>query len=125
MTVQPEALFHVDEPRPAQVEELSADRRRTIRQLDALRHGRHPLGLVIDYPIRLHPDAPPADDREADGPRCGGCRFRQVLGYHTRSYPKCLRGGDQDRGTGPFVAHSTATDVRRWWPACEHWEAGQ
>ncbi|HZN76071.1 MAG TPA: hypothetical protein VFC00_30945 [Micromonosporaceae bacterium] len=67
------------------VEKLSADRRRTLRQATALAAGRHPLTRG-----RLHPDAAPHDDRQAPGARCGTCRFREVIGYHNRSYGKCL-----------------------------------
>jgi len=99
---------------PLEVEPtLSADRRRTIRQLAMLRRGRHPIGEA-----RLHPDAPPADDRETPGPRCGSCWYRQVLDHHGKGWPKCLRND------GIWVAHSTASDVRAWWPACVSYSAG-
>lgn len=120
-------LFDVDpaEVRPAEpVEKLSDQRRRTIRQAEAARHGQHPLGLAVRVPLRLHRDAPPTDDRKAPGPRCGGCRFRTLITYHNSTYPKCLRdwpeGDPLDRA--PYVTPGTATDIRAWWPACEHWE---
>jgi hypothetical protein len=117
------ALFDLDpgqvhEPTP--VEEISAGRRRTIRQAEALRRGRHPLGLAVDVPLRLHADAPPPDDRTAPGPRCKTCRFREVLvAYSGKHYPKCVRGRD---GKTPYVSHGAATDCRAWWPACIYWE---
>lgn len=95
-------------------EKLSDDRRRTVRQLEALRHGQHPIGLAAQVVLRLHPDAAPADDRDAPGHRCGTCRFRALWGAH--SFPKCLRGEGK-----PFARHSAASDCRAWWPACEHY----
>lgn len=105
----------VREPPP--VEHLSADRRRTRRYLALLQVGRHPLGG------RLHDHAAPVDDPHAPGRRCGNCWYRQLLPYHARVYPKCLLGvtnpTDTDRlGDAPRVAHSAASDVRAWWPAC-------
>lgn len=116
-----DALFHV-EPivHPNLGDELSADRRRTLRQAEALTRGRHPLGLALGFPLSLHAEAAPADDRSAPGRRCGDCRFREVLGYHSRSYPKCTFGGT-DRGL-PRVTHGSGTDVRGWWPACRDYE---
>lgn len=119
-----DTLFDVDpaQARPAEpAEKLSADRRRTIRQADALAHGRHPLGLVFGSPLRLHADAAPADDRTAPGARCGTCRFRELFGYHTRSYAKCTVGYVEGRGY-PRVSHGSATDVRAWWPACRDYQ---
>lgn len=46
---------------------------------------------------------------------CGDCRFREVLQYHGRTYPKCVRS---------TMTHGEATDVRKWWPACERFEPG-
>lgn len=103
-----DALFDGFEP-PAgdyPAEELSADRRRTIRQADDIKAGRHPLGGL------LHPEA----DRSAhrgDGKsmplRCGSCIHRV-----DRGWPKC------DLST---MSHSAASDVRAWWPACTRYEA--
>lgn len=72
-----------------------------------LRDGRHPLGAL------LHPDAPPVDDRSAEGPRCGNCRFRQTVNGH----PKCVWAGAQRRRTKRL-------DALAWWPACRdhQWE---
>ena len=106
------ALFDME---AAPVAGLSADRRRTVRQLEALRNGQHPIGLGAGIVMRLHPDAPPADDRTAPGPRCGACRFRGNWGAH--GFPKCLRGDGE-----PFAAHSASSDCRAWWSACEYWE---
>jgi len=91
---------------------LSTDRRRTIRQLNLLRRGRHPIGNA-----RLHPDAPPADDRDAPGPRCGSCWYRELL-HRSRAWPKCTKHD------GIWVTHSASSDVRAWWPACVDYSAG-
>lgn len=108
------SLFDMGTPEPA--EKLSAGRRRTIRQLAALRNGQHPIGLCFGITLRLHPDAPPVDDKDAPGPRCGSCVFREHWGAH--SFPKCLRGESH-----PFASHSGSSDCRAFWPACEHYEA--
>lgn len=100
-------------------ETLSADRRRTLRQARDLTAGRHPLTGG-----RLHPDAAPADDRRAEGARCGTCRFRAVIGYHNRSYGKCLWPNPDAAKLHdlPRVTHGAATDCRGWWPACTDWQ---
>jgi len=41
------------------------------------------------------------------------CRFREVLRYHTRSYPKCAKGPR---------THGPGTDVKASWPACRLFE---
>ena len=107
-----DTLFGVSEPPPQ--ENLSAGRRLTLRQKRILAQGMHPLTLLPGAFLRLHPDAPPPDDRKAPGPRCGTCRFREPWGAH--SFPKCLRAGEA------HASHSAASDCRAWWPACEFWE---
>jgi hypothetical protein len=113
---EPAALFEMGEAAEP-VEKLSDDRLRTRRQLAALRNGRHPIGLNFGITLRLHPAAPPADDRHAPGPRCGTCVFRQMWGE--QPHPKCLRGGCT------FATHSAGSDVRAWWGACEYYEPVQ
>ncbi|WP_431728630.1 hypothetical protein [Verrucosispora sp. TAA-831] len=103
---------------PAPAEKLSADRRRTQRQAAILAAGQHPLGLAIGRHLPLHPDAPPADDRQATGPRCGSCWYREVLGHHNQSYGKCTADD------GSRISHGAGTDVRRWWPACRDYSPG-
>lgn len=97
---------------PPPIPGMSADQRRTVRQARALANGAHPLSLAFNRHISLHPDAAPADDRQAEGLRCGTCRYRQVLGHHSRSYPKC------QVGDGARISHGAGTDVRSWWSAC-------
>jgi hypothetical protein len=66
-----------DLPHPEPVpppEQLSADRRRTIRQRGLIAAGRHPLAAVLTN-LRLHPDAgrPTGPGQEIAGPTCGTC----------------------------------------------------
>ncbi|MCO1574996.1 hypothetical protein M8C13_04385 [Crossiella sp. SN42] len=120
---QPAPLFDVE---PVPTEALSGDRRRTQRQAAALAGGAHPLSAAFARHIRLHAEAAPADDRAAPGRRCGNCRFRQVLRYHARSYPKCVLG-QESTSPGvlpPRITHGGGTDVRAWWPACIDHEHG-
>jgi hypothetical protein len=46
---------------------------------------------------------------------CGDCRFRVLVDYHARKWPKCERGPR---------THGEQTDVRAWWPACPRFEPG-
>jgi hypothetical protein len=108
---------------------LSPDRRRTQRQAEILAARHHPLTLALGHPIRLHPDAPPVDDRDAPGPRCGTCWYRRTAAYHRRVYPKCwypgAAGADEVERRGyPRVSHGAGTDVRAWWPACADYSPG-
>ena len=113
-----EPLFDIEPialPAPEPVERLSADRRRTLRQRSDVERGIHPL-----TGFRIHDDP----DRT-----CGNCRFREVLRYHRRGYPKCLHpgamGADEYEKYGPpRVSHSASTDVRAWWPGCRDHEWG-
>lgn len=113
-------------------EKLSADRRRTIRQAEAIRRGVHPLTLVYRLVV-IHPEADRtavATDRRDLPLRCGSCRFRQSIEHHRRSYPKCTwreeNPTDQAPNAGgwPRAAHSTATDVRAFWPVCTKYSPG-
>jgi hypothetical protein len=118
------SLFDMEPvPLPDPGPKLSDGRRRTIRQAQALANGRHPLGLVHGTPLRLHPDAPPAGDRKAPGPRCGSCVFIE----RQDQWLKCTRGRAGEIFTrsfrrGPYETRGAATDLRAWWPACEKWE---
>jgi hypothetical protein len=115
------APFTVELPAP---EPLSADRRRTIRQAEALDHRTHPLSLALGWHIPLHQQAAPADPRDAPGRRCGNCRLRDQVRY-ARTYAKCVQGWDGDpQHAPPRVTHGPGTDVRAWWPACRDHEYG-
>src|SRR5215471_1572023 len=96
-----DALFAID---PAQVrmddlgEDLSADRRRTVRQAQALANGLHPLSLRFGH-MPLHPDAAPANDRKAPGARCRDCAWLLSLEHHNIARLKC------DLGDGKRISH--------------------
>lgn len=92
-------LFHVDAPTADPQAGLSADRRRTLRQRGDVDRGIHPL---------THGKARP------DLGRCGTCAHRVMRGHGGQAFPKC--------DLGP-ATRSASTDVRRWWPACDRYEA--
>lgn len=77
--------------------------------------GMHPMSLPAGRVVALHTDAPPGGNREAPGPRCGGCAHR---GNHTpvgaRSRPKC--------GLFAQAGAASTTSVAAWWPACSRFE---
>jgi hypothetical protein len=101
VTADQSALFDVEPPpAPAPEPQLSADRRRTLRQRALVQAGRHPLTGGKARP---------------DLGTCGDCRFRVLYRHHGRTWPKCEVGPQ---------SHGGATDVRRWWPACERHEPG-
>ena len=120
--VQQDGLFEMDRaaPQPSP-EPISRDRKRTLRQAALLARGRHPLQPVAG-PLLLHADAAPADDRDAPGMRCGGCKWRQLMNRGSaKDYAKCMFPapvtGARWRATG-----SEASDVRAWWPACTDYQ---
>lgn len=102
-----EALFPGYEPElPPEVERLTDDRRRTLRQAAEVARGVHPLTRGP-----LHPEASREAVRgDAKGQpfTCGTCTHRIQRGY-----PKC------DLST---MSRSAASDVRAWWPACVKYE---
>lgn len=51
--------------------------------------------------------------RGPDDQTCGDCIHRQLVGGHSKAYPKCDLG---PRTAGP------KTDVRKYWPACHRFE---
>lgn len=110
------ALFDIPDVKhaPPPDDGLTPNQKRTRRQYALLLAGRHPLSLVMSRPLRLHPDAAPADDQDAEGLRCGGCRFRVLRNHGVRSWPKCSIGGRESHGGG--------TDCRAWWPACTDYQ---
>jgi hypothetical protein len=99
-----EPLFSGYESSPSSEpsETLSADRRRTLRQRQQVATGIHPL-----TGLKTHPELG----------TCGDCRFRQILGHHMRSFPKCTAHEHR-------ITHSAASDCRAWWPACHEHELG-
>ena len=110
-------------PAPDPGPKLGADARRTLRQAAAMKMGSHPLALLGSH-LRLHPDAPPADDRNAPGPRCGGCAF---IVKNERDYLKCTWGRSGEICTpsfrsGPYETHGGGSDLRAWWPGCDRFE---
>lgn len=80
---------------------VSAGRRLTLRQKRDVEAGRHPLAPGATYPERG---------------TCGDCLFRQIEKHNDYRFAKCHAPGVRN-------AHSAATDVRAWWPACSKWEA--
>ena len=112
-----ETLFPGYEPEVREPEpDMSADRRRTKRQADAIAIGRHPLtGGVLHELASRHRDA---TSPKGDPFTCGSCWFREVVKYHDRSYAKCYFGVTNEDRRAPRVSNSAATDVRAWWPAC-------
>lgn len=92
-----EQLFPVD-PGP-ESENLSADRRRTIRNNDLIARGIHPAtGRTI---------------AEGEDEMCGTCAHAVRVGHNSRSYWKCSLAG---------VTRGAGTDIRVSWPACVSWK---
>lgn len=90
--------------------DLSAGQRLTLRQQANIRVGRHPL---THGPLHIQASRTATrDDLPRQQLTCGTCVFRTLHHWHNQTYPKCV---SHDR---TFVTHSTATDVRAWWPAC-------
>lgn len=116
------ALFPIDPAwRPAApgvdpTAELSPGRRLTLRQAALIARGRHPLTRGP-----LHAEAAPGDDQDAEGRRCGNCRFRvtRLWGDTAKHYPKCSFGWDgRYTSDPPRATRGPATDCRAWWPGC-------
>lgn len=102
------------EPDPG--EALSAGRRRTIRQVEQVRAGTHPLLAALGATdARLHPRASreaSRDDRRHLPFTCGTCRHLAAQRGTSGRYLKCAFGDGERATRGP------GTDVRAWWPAC-------
>lgn len=115
-----DSLFPDFEPeartlRPSEQPDLSADRRRTLRQAERIADGIHPMtGGPLHELASRHRDA---EAPKSDPFTCGSCYFRDSLRYRGGSYAKCVLGATNDK-PGPYMTHSAATDVRAWWPAC-------
>lgn len=105
-------------------EEISADRRRTIRQQQDVTNGVHPLTRGPLHPEATtfrHAPIPGVSAAECHGAEpcsgrrdpftCGSCVHRVDMGW-----PKCDANGPK------ALTHSAATDVRAWWPACMSYE---
>lgn len=104
--------------KPSQAEGLSADRRRTLRQGEAIAEGHHPLtgGPLHELASRHRDAASPKSDPFT----CGSCYFRGSVRWHDGTFPKCSFGMTNETGWSgaPRFSHSSASDVRAWWPAC-------
>lgn len=86
----------------------------TLRQRALMDGGLHPLTLVLDGPLRLHPDAAPPGD-----PRAAGLRCRMCAWHRPGRFPKCHYPNPADRGRAYRTSQGPATDCRGTWPACE------
>jgi len=114
VSVVTEPLFPADDALAGLTEVpsgLSADRRRTLRRLQLIELGQHPITH-----LPLHPQAPADASRWDRYPRpftCGTCAHRFILHAGTKSYRKCdlLTEPDQQ-------SHSAVTDTFAWLPAC-------
>lgn len=122
-------LFEVDESQrtaPEPKEQLTRTQQYHRRVSRRIGGGIHPLG----EPIRLHALAPrdldyrEAQNSDSTGPRCGDCRFRELLSLPSgRRVPKChLPTVISGRETYPRDTASETSDVASWWPACTSWE---
>ena len=114
---------------PGPSEKDSPTVRRTKRQAALLLTRRHPLSSPMGISLFLHAEAAPADDRDAEGRRCGNCKWRQTETHHSRAYPKCYAPGLvsaewYEKHGPPRATHSEASDVRAWWPGCTDHEWG-
>lgn len=97
-------LFEPDPlPDPEPVEQLSADRRRTIRQQEQLAAGIHPA-----TGRRLR----------AEGGTCGDCAHHVVIDWHDKRWHKC-----EHHRLG--LSHSASSDIRIGWPACDRFAVGE
>jgi hypothetical protein len=94
----PEDGVHVPAAAPGSSGDLSADRRRAVRQRKLVDQGWHPLTRTPARP---------------ELGSCGSCVHRVFAGRGAKRYPKC--------DVGPSTS-GAATDVRRWWPACDRWQ---
>lgn len=114
-----DALFEVPADAytvPPEPEVLSRGERRARLVAKRIARGEHPLGRIA-----LHADA--ARARGGDGLTCGGCRFRELLEHHNRTYPKCLLPVHYgDRVTYPRNTGCESSDIRAWWPACTDYQ---
>jgi hypothetical protein len=101
---------------PPPKEELTRGEKRKRLVAGRIATGVHPLGR----PVLLHPESS-RDPEDRSGPRCGGCVFRQLVGHHDKTYPKCWYPSVEEyphpRDTG-----CESSDIRAWWPACRDYQ---
>ena len=110
-------LFDVgDQPTVEPPPKPKPDARRRERQAACLARGQHPLAAALRYPLPLHVEAAPIDDRDAPGRRCGNCEFREQVRWHNSTYAKC------SYDDWSMATHGPGTDARAWWPGCRHHE---
>lgn len=91
---------------------------RVRRQRRTFALGFHPVGNPHGISLRLHPQAPGVDERDAPGPRCGQCRFWVLLSGH-RTH-KCTRAPHAYAARG--LQRGRGTAVAGWWPGCVDFE---
>lgn len=97
---------------------LSADRRRTLRRLQLIELGKHPITH-----LPLHEQAPADASNRDRYPRpatCGTCVHRIVQRYHGRGYPKC-----DELAPAELALHTSRTDTYKWLPACVAYRAAE
>lgn len=117
---------HAFDVEPYRRDVPSAWQRRAERQLRRFALGFHPVGLAHKVTLKVHPQAAPADDREAPGLRCGTCVFRTILDYRKKQYPKCMGPGHAYEGhrdpQDRLTVRGKGIDVPAWWPACTDYQ---
>lgn len=92
-------------------EGISRTRRMTLRRLQMIELGSHPITT-----LPIHPLAPEDASRRDRHPRlftCGTCVHRVVLQYHDYVYPKC-----DELTPAELEVRSARTDTYKWLPAC-------
>ena len=107
-----DALFPLADAGPQKVvpelgEKLSPGQRRTIKRLQLLALGQHPITR-----LPLHPDAPVDGTRFVRKIRpvtCGSCVHHFSAWGGKRTWPKC--------DMVP-LSHSAASDAPAWFPGC-------
>ena len=109
--------------------ERTRHRREVERTRRVLALGYHPAAIAFRASVRLHPDAPPVDDREAPGPRCGDCAFRQLvtleMGRRGKPKQKCRVPEPAPHGWRPApnegpISAGRGPDIPSWWPGCSY-----
>lgn len=112
-------------PRELRRDDPAVDLR--ARQIMAMSVGMHPLAVVVEPGLKLHPDAPVTSD--GDPHRLLGRRCRNCVHMIER---KCTLGWSPEEGgtavesrTAHRATASATTNVAAWWPGCDdHEHAG-